>query len=109
MSGRRLVARSKWETEAERDESCLELTQPRDWMRDSRINQSGLARSVCRDQRDGARPGAFVPLCLPSPLSRSITAATEKKERKKKKRKRYLGEKALKRNHFFSLSNGSGV
>lgn len=87
----------------------MELTQPGDWMRHSQINQSGLVRAVCRDQRDGARPGAFVPLCLPSPLSRSITAATKKKERKKMERKRYLGEKALKKNHFFSLSNGSRV
>lgn len=85
MSGRRLVARSKWETEAGRDESCLEMTQPRDWTRGSQINQSGMLSSVCRDQRDGARPEASVPPCLPSPLLSSITAARKKKKKKREK------------------------
>lgn len=82
MSGRRLVARSKWETEAGRDESCLELTQPRDWMRESQINQSGQVRSVCRDR------GMVPDLGHSCPVPALITieqnhSSNQKKERKK--------------------------
>lgn len=67
----------------------MEVIQQTDWIRDGRVHQFGVVLTI---------------------IEQSHARNQKRKEKeKKKKNKCYLEEKALKKNHFFSLSNDSGV